>query len=55
MGADSTFRVLVDGFGCHHSMAEQREIHARMEPIPFRGKVDLKVCVCEGEGSHLRG
>jgi hypothetical protein len=54
LAAGSTFRVLVDGFGCHHSMAEQREMHARMEPIPFLGKVDLKAracCVCEREGT----
>ena len=42
LAADTTFRVIVDGFGCTHSQEQQLEMHHVMEPIPFLGRVDLK-------------
>jgi tRNA (guanine10-N2)-methyltransferase len=38
----TSFKVLVDGFGCHHSMAVQADYLRRLESIPFLGRVDLK-------------
>jgi hypothetical protein len=51
LAADTTFRVIVDGFGCTHSLEQQLEVHREMEPIPFLGRVDLKAraflaCFC---------
>ena len=43
LAADTTFRVIVDGFGCTHSLEQQLEMHREMELIPFLGRVDLKV------------
>jgi len=40
--ANTTFRVVIDGFGVRHSVAEQRAIFEGTAAIPFLGKVDLK-------------
>lgn len=42
LAAGTTFRVVVDGFGVHHSMAEQRTALGCLERLPFGGDVDLR-------------
>lgn len=42
LAADTTFKVVVDGFGCHHSMGRQQEVLDAFIGVPFLGRVDLK-------------
>ena len=39
--AESSFKVVVDGFGVRRSMAEQREVLDGMLAVPFLGRVSL--------------